>query len=201
MNFEFKLGDDKIDICDDFKYLVTVFPKHHIFFKAIKHNVDQAKKALHLLYKRINNLQIPLDHQLHLFDSTVLPILLYGCETWGFHSTNLLDTVHTQFLRNITKLCKSTPIYMLYAELGHKPIDIHITSGMIGYWISLVNSENTNKFSRKIYDIMLAEYNRGQNFKWLSYIKQFLISVGEPGLLNRNLIPNLKATKEKINYQ
>ena len=54
---------------------------------------------------------------------------------------------------------------MLYAELGRKPIDIHIKSRMIGYWISLVNSENTNKFSRKIYDIMLAEYKIDQNFK------------------------------------
>ena len=35
MNFEFKLGDDKIDICDDFKYLGTVFTKHRTFFKAI----------------------------------------------------------------------------------------------------------------------------------------------------------------------
>ena len=94
MNFEFKLGDNKIDICDDFKYLGTVFTKHHAFFKAIKHNVDHAKKALHLLYKRIINLQIPLDLQLQLFDSTVLSVLLYGCETWVFHSTNLLDIAH-----------------------------------------------------------------------------------------------------------
>ena len=61
-----------------------------------------------------------------------------------------------------------------------------------------MNSENTNKFSRQIYDIMLAEYNRGQNFKWLNYIKQILISVGEPRLLNRNFIQNPKTTKEKI---
>ena len=169
----------------------------HLFFKAIKHNVDHAKKALHRLYKCSNNRQIPLDLQLHLFDSTVLPILLYGHETWGFHSTNLLDTVHNQFLRNITKLRKSTPIYMLYVELGRKPIDIHINSRMIGRWISLANSENTNKVSRKIYDIMLAEYNRGQNFKWLNHIKQILISVGEPSLLNRSFIQNPKATKEK----
>ena len=82
------------------------------------------------MYKRINNLQIPLDLQLHLFDSTDLPILLYGCETWGFDSTNLLDAVHYQFLTNITKLHvrKSTPIYLLYAELGRKPTDIHIKS-------------------------------------------------------------------------
>ena len=48
--------DDKIDICDDFKYLGTVFTKHRTFFKAIKHNVDHAKKSAASLYKRINNL-------------------------------------------------------------------------------------------------------------------------------------------------
>ena len=58
INFEFKLGDDEIDICDDFKYFGTVFTKHRTFFNAIKHNVDHAKKAVHHLYKRINNLSI-----------------------------------------------------------------------------------------------------------------------------------------------
>ena len=87
---------------------------------------------------------------------------------------------------------------MLYAELGRNPIDIQIKSRMIGYWISLVNNENLNKFSRKIYDIMLAEFNRSQNFKWLNYIKEILISVGEPGLFNQNFIQNPKATKDKI---
>ena len=180
-----------------FKYLGIVFTKHRAFFKAVKHNVDHAKKALHLLYKRINNLHIPLDLQLELFDSTVLPILLHDCETWGFQSSNLIDTVHNQFLRNIAKLLKSTPIYMLYAELGRNPIDIQIKSRMIGYWISLVNNENLNKFYRKIYDIMLAEFNRGQNFKWLNYIKEILMSFGEPGLFNQNFIQNPKATKGK----
>ena len=197
-NFEFKLGYDTIDICDEFKYLGTVFTKHRTFFKAIKHNVDHAKKAMHLLYKRINNLHIPLELQLELFDSTVLPILSYGCETWGFQSLNLIDTVHNQFLRNMAKLRKSTPICMIYAELGRNPIDIQIKSRMIGYWISLVHNENLNKFSRNIYDIMLAEFNSGQNFKWLNYIKEILISVGEPGPFDQNFIQNPKATKDKI---
>ena len=84
----------------------------------------------------------------------------------------------------MAKLRKSTPICMIYAELGRNPIDIQIKSRMIGYWISLVHNENLNKFSRNIYDIMLAEFNRGQNFKWLNYIKEILISVGEPGLFD-----------------
>ena len=68
---------------------------------------------------------------------------------------------------------------------------------MIGYWISIVNNENLNKFSRKIYDIMLAEFNRGQIFNWLNCIKEILISVGEPGLFNQNFIKTQRQQKTK----
>ena len=140
--FEFKLGNNKIEICDEFKYLGVIFTKTRTFAKAIKHNVDHANKALHLLYKKIHNLHIPIDLQLQLFDHTIVPILLYGCEVWGFQNTKLIETVHTKFLRNITKLRKSTPLYMLYAELGRAPLEHQINSRMIGFWISLVNGDN-----------------------------------------------------------
>ena len=175
-----------------------MFTKQRSFYKAIKHNIEHARKALHLLYKRIRNLNIPLDLQLHLFDNTVLPIILYGCEVWGFQSTKIIDTLYNQFLRNVTKLRKSTPIYMLYAELGRRPIDINIKSRMISFWISLVNDENRNKISKRIYEIMRAEYDRGQNYKWLDYIKNILISVGQLDLFNQVLIENPRATKTKI---
>ena len=97
----------------------------------MKHNVNHAKKALHLLYKRINNLHIPIILQIHHFDHTVLPILLYGCEVWGLSDLNMIDVVHNQFLRNITKLRKSTPVYMFYAELGRVPIELHVKMRMI----------------------------------------------------------------------
>ena len=102
-NLEFKISNNTIDICDEFKYLGTVFTKQRSFFKAIRHNVDHAKKALHLLYKRINNLNIPIDLQIQLFDHKILPILLYGSEVWGFTNTNMIDVLHNQFLRSITK--------------------------------------------------------------------------------------------------
>ncbi|MEW8546068.1 MAG: reverse transcriptase family protein [Candidatus Thiodiazotropha sp.] len=197
-NFQFKLGETNISICEEFKYLGVVFSKTRTFYKAIKHNVEQAKKALHLLYKRINNLHIPIDLQIQLFDQIILPILLYGCEIWGFQNTNMIEIVHNQFLRNITKLRKSTPIYMIYAELGRMPIDIIIKSRMIGFWISLVNG-NGSKYAKKLYNIMYNDYlNNGTNYKWIAYIKQILISVGKPDLFNQSLISYPKATKSKI---
>ena len=72
---------------------------------------------------------------MQLFDNTVLPILLYGSEVWGFTNTNMIDAVHNKFLRSITKFRKGTLTYMLYAELGRVLIGLHIKSEWltIGY--------------------------------------------------------------------
>ena len=82
--------------------------------------------------------------------------LLYGCEIWGYSDIKLIENVQNQFLRSITKLKKNTPIYMLYAELGITPIEVHIKSRMIGFWIKLVNSDDI-KLCKKNYVSYYAE--------------------------------------------
>ena len=109
----------------------------------------------------------------------------------------MIDAVHNQFLRSITKLRKSTPTYMLYAELGRVPIDLHIKKRILNYWISLINGV-TSKFARKMYDIMLAEHEMGKTYKWISCLKSIFISVGLPDLINQPFIVNPQATKSKI---
>ena len=91
-----------------------------------------------------------------------MPILLYGCEVWGFQNIKLIESVQNQFLRSITKLRKSTPLYVIYAELGITPIEIHVKSRMIGFWLSIINSENS-KFSKITYIIMFNDASQGQN--------------------------------------
>jgi hypothetical protein len=41
---------------------------------------------------RLHNLSIQC--QLDIFDKTVKPILLYGCETWGFGKNDITERVH-----------------------------------------------------------------------------------------------------------
>ena len=86
---------------------------------------------------------------------------------------------------------------MLYAELGIKPIEIHIKSRMIGFWIATLNSENS-KLSKLMYNIMLSELGNGQNYRWLNNIKHILISVGRAELLDQQFIYNQKSIKAKI---
>ena len=69
----------------------------HCQCKATKNNLDQARKAMHLLYKRIRNLKLPIDLQIQLFDHTIVTILLYGSEVWGYQNTQILENLHNEF--------------------------------------------------------------------------------------------------------
>ena len=68
----------------------------------------------------------------------------YSCEVCGFENTQLIENLHNEFLRRITSIKKSTPIYMLHAELGRRPVEINIKSRIIGFWLSLVIEKKLN---------------------------------------------------------
>ena len=197
-HFDFKMGNNKISVCKEFKYLGVVFTKSRSFCKAKKHNYDQAKKAMHLLYKRIRNLNLPIDLQLQLFEHTILPIALYGCEIWAYENTDIIEKLQNEFLRYITNSRKSTPAYMLHAELGIKAVDIKIKTRMIGFWLNIVNSKES-KLSKLLYKFLLCEYNGGiYQHKWIHCIKEILVSVGRVDLLHKEVIENPKLIKIQI---
>ena len=178
-HFHFKLGTQAVEITDKYKYLGVYFSQSRSFLNARKHTVEQAKKAMYLLFCRTNNLNLPVDLQLKLFDHTVLPILTYSCEIWGFENIDMLEKVHTDFLRKITKSRKSTPLYMLYAELGRHPIEITIKTRMIGFWNRLLTGKIT-KLSYLLYRVLAA--NDCPSVKWTCYIKNILFGIGRAEL-------------------
>ena len=196
--FEFKLGNHVLSICKEFKYLGFIVAKSRSFYEAIKSNAVQAKKARHLLYKRIRNLNLPIDLQIKLLDHTIVPILLYGCEVWEFQNAQALENVHNEFLRNILKLRKSTPLYTLHAELGRNPLILNIKNRMIGYWISIINGKNS-KLSKLLYTILVHGHEHGNyDFKWVKCINDILVSVGIVNLFHANIINNPQAVKLSI---
>lgn len=176
--FNFHIGDNDIEIIKQYKYLGVVFSSTGSFLNARKHIVEQARKAMHLLFMRINNLSLPMDLQLKLFDHTVLPILCYGSEIWGFEQLKIIENIHNEFLRKITKVRSSTPMYMLYAELGRYPIEIIIKSRMIGYWNRII----TGKQGKLSYILYQTLYNHEKTFKWTKHIQNIFSEIGRNDL-------------------
>ena len=188
-SFNFKLNGKNAQITDKYKYLPIYFSQSRSFLTARKHIVEQPKKAMYLLFYRIHNINLPVDLQLKLFDHTVLPILTYTCEIWGFEKLDMLEQIHTVFLRKITKSKKSTPLYMLYAELCRFPLEIIIKSRIIGFWNKIKLGKNT-KISYLLYQVLRTMDHSCT--KLISNVKNILAHTGNKNIwINQNDIQSL----------
>ena len=122
----FTLDGSVAEILKEFKYLGVLFTQNGWFVQNTKKLSDLARKAMYLLRRRKVDLHLPIERQLNLFDQTIVPILLYGCEFYGFENIYLMEKNHLDFLKSILKLKKSTPNVMVYGEFGRYPLEIII---------------------------------------------------------------------------
>ena len=56
----------------------------------------------------------------------VKPILLYGCECWGYGNNAVLEKVQLKFLKTILGLKSCTASYFVYGETGITPLSVDI---------------------------------------------------------------------------
>ena len=70
----------------------------------MKRNIEMTKKALLKIDILMSKKDIQERTRLHLFDSLILPILLYGCELWGYEKIEQIEVFHRNFLRRMLEL-------------------------------------------------------------------------------------------------
>ena len=111
------------------------------FGKTKKHLVDQARKAMFSLIRKARKLFLPLDIQLHLFDSMITPILLYGTEVWGCENVDIIDKFYFKFCKSLLDVKQTTPSVMVYGELGAMPLHLKIKSRVLNFWYRIVSGK------------------------------------------------------------
>ena len=177
---EFVYGGDPLEVVDDFVYLGVKFNYNGSFKKAISKQVTQARKALYSMLVKAKKLQLSVDTQCHLFDHLVLPVLLYGCEVWGYECIDQIEVFHRKFLRKVLNVNKCTPDCMVYGETGRGVILNHIKCRMIGFWLRLVKGKET-KHSCVLLKFLLhlrADIHSPSKSQWLSFIANLFDTAG-----------------------
>ena len=125
-------------------------------------------------------LQLPIDIQIELFDKTILPILLYGSEVWGFDNIDILEMFYRKFLRNLLQVNKFTPDAMIFGETGCSNIASKIKSRILNYCIRLYNGRQS-KISVLLYKLckyMHDDPESDYKCKWIDYIRTSLDGAG-----------------------
>lgn len=176
--FEFFYDNVKLDIVDDFSYLGAQFKFNGNFSKTKKHLVDQARKAMFAVVTKSRKLNLPFSLQLHLFDSLVTPILLYGSEVWAFENLNIIQSFQLKFCKFILTLKSPTPNCMIFGELGIKPIVIQAKTRLLCYWSKLLNCKDS-KICNIVYRTAYKLHsNNIVEFPWISCVKKCLDDLG-----------------------
>ena len=168
----------ELEIIDNFKYLGVLFNFNGNFHKCKKHLYDQANKAMFSLLRKCRRHSLAIDMCIELFDKTVSPILLYGCEVWGYENVDMLERLHLKFCKYVLNIKKCTPNYMVYGELGRYPLSVSIGARMVKYWAKLV-LDNSEKYSTKMYKVLLMWHeNNVIHSPWLKHVKSIFDKCG-----------------------
>ena len=188
-DLHFYLNNTELEILNEFRYLGVQFSRTGSFNIAKKHIAEQANKALFSLLRKIRNLSLPFDVQIDLFNKTIKPVLLYGCEVWGYGNCDIIERVHLKFLKIIFNLKRSTPSFMIYGELGITPITVDIKARLASYWSKLVENQS-NKLTSVMYTIIYHMHkNNHYRSKYIESIKEIIETNGFSGFwLSQNVI-------------
>ena len=173
-----------------------MFSRSCSFLTAKKHISNQAKKAMYCLIKRSKYLCLPIDLQIDLFNKIVKPILLYGCEIWGYGNIDIIERVQLNFLKHILNMKSSTPNCMVYGESGVKPISVDIDTRIISFWSKLVVPQQ-QKLTNTMYGIYLSHFKytdpvASTRFLWIKNVKRILIKCGLNNVWEYHEFPNHK---------
>ena len=200
--YNFKMGEKKIETDTDYCYLGVTFNFNGKFTKAIAGRISEARKSLFSLNSKAGRLQLPPDIHIDLFHKLVLPICMYGCEVWGYANLEKLEIFYRKFLKRVLCLNKSTPNCVVYGETGTVPISNLTNKRMISFWIK-VSEGKQSKLSTSFYKLIYKLHlNDIYHSPWLMKIKNLLCSSGNPSFwFNQELFPSKIFMKNILSKQ
>ncbi len=96
----FSCGTANIDITDQYKYLGLVLSDHLDFAVTAKHVAKSAGRALgSLIAKSKAYGGLPFECYTKLYNSLILPIIMYGAAVWGTREYSCIESLHNRACR------------------------------------------------------------------------------------------------------
>ena len=174
---------ESIDNVENFIYLGVNFTSDGK--RAVKQLNDQALKAYHSLLGVFDRVALDIQTKLSLFDSLIVPIILYGSEVWGIYNYKIVDKIHLRFCRYLFGVSQQTTNYTVYGELGRFPLYILAKGRLVNFFLKM--KQNPQSIT---YSAFLSQLTRNRSNFWASKMKRVIDHLGF-GFLTNNAPMNL----------
>ena len=171
------LGGKQLEIVNSYKYLGLTFSTRHSFTLAMDEIKLRGKRATNEIICTLKRIGCNSPHVFFkLFDSQVVPLLLYASEIWGYRSFQQIEQVHLYACKRFLHVRNKTTNDVVYGELGRFPLWITSITRCVKYWIRLLKQPN-ERYSKKAYNTLLSMHNKGHK-TWVTHINNILCGNG-----------------------
>ena len=106
-------------------------------------------------------------------------MLLYGSEVWGFQDITQIEILYRKFIKCLLRVNSATPNVMIYGETSTYPVEIHIVTRMIVFYMRIVNGKQS-KLSAMMLNLLKKKTLLDESFesKWISLVQNQLEHLG-----------------------
>ena len=172
----FRYNNEEVEIVKNYTYLGVPFSHTGNFGQAARYFRNKGMAALNSINRasfkgRIKNWKC----KTKLFNSCVSPCLLYGTESWGYHFSELLETVQLKFLKQNLGVIRNTASHAVRMETGWAKLETQIFKKMLSLWYDILVMD-PDRAQRKIFNKLLSleEQDKDKPRFWTSQVAAIL---------------------------
>ena len=175
--YSWNLGSVKLDHCDEYKYLGEIISNTGSLIPHLKVKENQINAMLSQTFSVCSDSvlnQIKTELLFKVYETCMVPCLIYGCETWTLNKQEeqYMLKIQRNILRKILKVPESSPSSAVYLDTGIFPISFQVERRQLAYFWKLANSSDGSLCS----DIFMCQMKyKSHKQNWANYISSLLL--------------------------
>jgi len=158
----FWFGNKRLETVREYKYLGFLITPSLNLNSSLKDLKDRAMRAFYTLKSKMGDqFKRDITTSLHLFDSLIKPILLYGSDYWGclkLPKNNPIETLHMTFCKELLGVQKQTTNIGVLLELDRVPLSIYAKKNCVKNWERIAIRKDINFLSKASYEFALYNF-------------------------------------------
>ena len=194
----FKIQDEILETVKSYCYLGIIFNYTGNLNLSKTNLMEKGRKAWYKI-KKILSLDNSCSILEKLFDSLVVPVLLYGSEVWGamhvYRDSEPYEKLHLKFIKEILGVhCKATN-YACLKETNREPLHLKVQLNILKFLVHILNSPDS------LVSIVYKNIKNSSN--WAANVQKLLNNLGFSHLnLNQYNIENyIKRIEQRLQDQ
>jgi hypothetical protein len=130
-NNNIRLGDRSFENVAEFRYLGTTVTNQNLIQEEIKMKLNSGNACYHSVQNLLSSRLLSINAKIRIYKTIILPVVLYGCETWPTYSVRCVQTFD-----NFSSLCCVLLCYLMAHKTNNYRLCLcYISTFLLPVWL------------------------------------------------------------------